>query len=169
MIVFDTNLVSVWINPRDATRYPKAFAFVDELLVAQRLSISVMTQYELRRGVEKLLRQGPPSSNVRGPREVPGASRGARSRRSGRRSVERCSAILGERLAVRTRAHVLGGRPSHRRHRSVPQPQLSAALRADDDLRLPAHSRGTSCTSLGDPIFARPSASPTSEVAKGRE
>jgi len=58
MIVLDTNLVSIWINPRDAKRYPKAFARVDSLLAVQGLSISAVTQFELRRGVEKLLRQG---------------------------------------------------------------------------------------------------------------
>jgi len=58
MTVLDTNLVSVMINPRDAERYPKTLALVESLLKTDGLSISAVTLFELRRGLEKLRLSG---------------------------------------------------------------------------------------------------------------
>lgn len=54
-MLLDTNLVSVWIGGRDARRYPATFREIDALLARSPLSISMVTLYELRRGVEALL------------------------------------------------------------------------------------------------------------------
>lgn len=57
-MLLDTNLVSAFLQRDGATRAPKAFAFVTEQLAAEGLAIAFVTQFELRRGIEALVRRG---------------------------------------------------------------------------------------------------------------
>jgi predicted nucleic acid-binding protein len=58
MTLLDTSLASKFIDPRADERFPKLVAFVDETVRTSGLVVSVITQYELRRGVEALTMQG---------------------------------------------------------------------------------------------------------------
>ena len=58
MTLIDTNIVSAYLKREAEERYPRLFATVTDLLATEGLSISFVTRYELRRGIEKLLRRG---------------------------------------------------------------------------------------------------------------
>ena len=58
MTVLDTSIASSFLHPQAALRFPKLVAFVNETVRASGLFISVVTQYELRRGVEALVLKG---------------------------------------------------------------------------------------------------------------
>lgn len=58
MTLLDTNLVSVFLHSDAPARYPGVQAFVNELLAGDGFAISYVTQFELRRGVEDLVRRG---------------------------------------------------------------------------------------------------------------
>jgi predicted nucleic acid-binding protein len=58
MMLVDTNIVSTFLRRDAATRTPRLFEFVSFLLAGEGLSISYVTQFELRRGVESLVRRG---------------------------------------------------------------------------------------------------------------
>lgn len=57
-MLVDTNLISAFLRRDAETRTPKLFEFVTDLVTRNDLFISFVTQYELRRGAEKLVRQG---------------------------------------------------------------------------------------------------------------
>jgi predicted nucleic acid-binding protein len=58
MTVLDTDLVSAFLRPDARERYPRLTEFVTDLVHTEGLSIAFVTQYELRRGFEELLRRG---------------------------------------------------------------------------------------------------------------
>jgi predicted nucleic acid-binding protein len=58
MTLLDTNLVSAFLHPNAPTRSPEEYAFVSGLVAGEGFAISYVTQFELRRGVEELLRRG---------------------------------------------------------------------------------------------------------------
>ena len=57
-MVLDTNLVSAFLKRDAEKRTPKLFEFVAGQLAAEGLAISFITQFELRRGIEELVRRG---------------------------------------------------------------------------------------------------------------
>ena len=57
MILPDTGVLSVWLNTRERQEAPRLVAFVDELIESEGLSISYVSVYELRRGIEELQRK----------------------------------------------------------------------------------------------------------------
>jgi predicted nucleic acid-binding protein len=54
MMLLDTNIVSAFLKGQP----PKLFAFVSDHLATEGLAVSYVTQFELRRGIEKLVRKG---------------------------------------------------------------------------------------------------------------
>jgi predicted nucleic acid-binding protein len=58
MTLLDTSVASNYLHPQANQRFPELVAFVDETVRASGLFISVVTQYELRRGVGALLLRG---------------------------------------------------------------------------------------------------------------
>jgi predicted nucleic acid-binding protein len=58
MRVFDTNIVSAYLKPGAETSCPKVVSFVQAIQAGEGLSIAFVTQFELRRGVELLVRRG---------------------------------------------------------------------------------------------------------------
>ena len=54
-MLLDTNIVSAFLKPAAP---PTLLEFVSDQLVAEGLAISFITQFELRRGVEELVRRG---------------------------------------------------------------------------------------------------------------
>ncbi len=58
MILLDTNIVSQFIRLNAASKAPRLVAFVTQTLLTEGLSISSVTQFELRRGIEELVRRG---------------------------------------------------------------------------------------------------------------
>jgi predicted nucleic acid-binding protein len=58
MTLLDTNLVSAFLRPDAPTRFPGQYDFVSGLVAGDGFAISHVTQFELRRGVEELLRRG---------------------------------------------------------------------------------------------------------------
>lgn len=58
MTLVDTNLISRYLRPEAKTKYRREHEFVDELVENGSLSISFVTQFELRRGVEELVLKG---------------------------------------------------------------------------------------------------------------
>jgi predicted nucleic acid-binding protein len=57
-MLLDTNIVSAFLG-RDAQKNsPKVWQFVTNELMADGLSVSYVTQFELRRGIEGLVRRG---------------------------------------------------------------------------------------------------------------
>ena len=61
-MLLDTNIVSAFIRRDAQKRTPKLFEFVTSQLTAEGLSIAYVTQFELRRGMEELVRRGGGSS-----------------------------------------------------------------------------------------------------------
>jgi len=57
-MLLDTNVVSAFPKPDAEKRSPSLFAFVTEAIVVQSLTISSVTEFELRRGVEELVLRG---------------------------------------------------------------------------------------------------------------
>jgi predicted nucleic acid-binding protein len=57
-MLLDTNIVSAFLRRDARKRTPKLFEFVAALLSADGLAISYVTQFELRRGMEQLVRRG---------------------------------------------------------------------------------------------------------------
>jgi predicted nucleic acid-binding protein len=57
-MLLDTNIVSAFIRRDAQKRTPKLFEFVTSQLTAEGLSIAYVTQFELRRGMEELVRRG---------------------------------------------------------------------------------------------------------------
>lgn len=53
-MLLDTNVVSSFLKPNAAKRFPAVDKFVREVLAKSNLAISYITQFELRRGVEEL-------------------------------------------------------------------------------------------------------------------
>jgi hypothetical protein len=58
MTVLDTDVISNYLKPHAADRYPRLTAFVNDLLRSEGLSIAFVTQFELRRGLEASIRRG---------------------------------------------------------------------------------------------------------------
>lgn len=58
MKLFDTNLISAFLHREAPTRRPKLHAFVASTILREGLSMSFVTQYEVRRGLEDLARKG---------------------------------------------------------------------------------------------------------------
>ena len=58
MTLLDTNLVSDFLHPDAAKRFPGQYAFVCDLIAGDGFAISYVTQFELRRGAEELVRRG---------------------------------------------------------------------------------------------------------------
>jgi len=58
MTLIDTNLVSAFLHPDAPTRFPEQHAFVSDLIAGDGFAIAYVTQFELRRGAEELLRRG---------------------------------------------------------------------------------------------------------------
>jgi len=57
-MLLDTNIVSLFLGSDAQKRTPKLFQFVAAQLSAEGLAISHLTQFELRRGIEELVRRG---------------------------------------------------------------------------------------------------------------
>src|SRR6266540_3515043 len=57
-MLVDTNIVSAFLRQDAQKRTPKLFLFVSVQLSADGLAISYVTQFELRRGIEELVRRG---------------------------------------------------------------------------------------------------------------
>src|SRR5687767_14645853 len=57
-MVLDTNIVTAFLKRDSQRRTPKLFGFVSAVLNADGLAISYVTQFELRRGIEELVRRG---------------------------------------------------------------------------------------------------------------
>jgi len=57
-MLLDTNIVSAFIRRDAQKRTPRLFEFVTAQLSAEGLAISHFTQFELRRGIEELVRRG---------------------------------------------------------------------------------------------------------------
>jgi predicted nucleic acid-binding protein len=57
-MLLDTNIVSAFIRRDAQKRTPKVYDFVATQLAAQGLAIAFVTQFELRRGIEELVRRG---------------------------------------------------------------------------------------------------------------
>jgi predicted nucleic acid-binding protein len=57
-MLVDTNVVSSFLREGAAHRSPKLAAFMEQLLAAGNLTISAVTEFELRRGVEELVSKG---------------------------------------------------------------------------------------------------------------
>jgi predicted nucleic acid-binding protein len=57
MILLDTGVLSIWLNTRERQEAPRLVAFVDDLIRSEGLSISYVSVYELRRGIEELQRK----------------------------------------------------------------------------------------------------------------
>lgn len=57
-MLLDTNIVSAFIRPEAQRRTPKVFEFVAKQLATEGLAIAFVTQFELRRGIEVLVRRG---------------------------------------------------------------------------------------------------------------
>ncbi len=58
MKLLDTNLVSTFLKRDAPTKYPRLHRFVDKTIREEGLAISFVTQYECKRGIEQLVRQG---------------------------------------------------------------------------------------------------------------
>ena len=58
MMLLDTNIVSAFLHRDASKKTPKLFAFVTGRLLTDGLAISHVTQFELRRGIEELVRRG---------------------------------------------------------------------------------------------------------------
>jgi predicted nucleic acid-binding protein len=58
MMLLDTNIVSVFLKREGRTKTPKLFEFVRNQLAVDGLAVSYVTQFELRRGIEGLVRRG---------------------------------------------------------------------------------------------------------------
>jgi hypothetical protein len=58
MSLVDSNVVSRFLHRDAEKRYPKLSELVWELILVDGLAISFVTQFELRRGVEDLVRRG---------------------------------------------------------------------------------------------------------------
>jgi predicted nucleic acid-binding protein len=57
-MLLDTNIVSAFLRGDAAQKTPKLFGFVTAQLKAEGLAVAYVTQFELRRGVEELVRRG---------------------------------------------------------------------------------------------------------------
>jgi predicted nucleic acid-binding protein len=57
-MLLDTNIVSAFIRRDAQTRTPKVYELVATQLTAQGLAVAFVTQFELRRGIEELVRRG---------------------------------------------------------------------------------------------------------------
>jgi predicted nucleic acid-binding protein len=57
-MLLDSNIVSTFLRHDARKRTPKLFEFVTAVLSAEGLAISYVTQFELRRGMEQLVRRG---------------------------------------------------------------------------------------------------------------
>lgn len=57
-MLLDTNIVSAFLRRDAHTRTPKLYQFVTDQLTAEGLAIAYVTQFELRRGIEQLVRRG---------------------------------------------------------------------------------------------------------------
>jgi predicted nucleic acid-binding protein len=58
MSLVDTNVVSMFLHREVETRYPKLHQVVWDLILGEGLAISFVTLFELRRGIEDLIRRG---------------------------------------------------------------------------------------------------------------
>src|SRR4051794_525774 len=58
MSLLDTNVVSIFLSADAPHRYPKLYGTVERLRQTGGIAISFVTLFELRRGFEKLMRQG---------------------------------------------------------------------------------------------------------------
>lgn len=57
-MLLDSNIVSSFLKPNAAERFPAVERFVREVLENRNIAISYVTQFELRRGVEELVLKG---------------------------------------------------------------------------------------------------------------
>ncbi len=57
-MLLDTNIVSAFIRRDAQERTPRVYEFVARQLAAEGLAIAYVTQFELRRGIEELVRRG---------------------------------------------------------------------------------------------------------------
>ena len=57
MNLLDTNVVSAFLRGDARKKTPKLFEFVADQLTADGLTVSFVTQFELRRGIEELVRR----------------------------------------------------------------------------------------------------------------
>src|SRR5450432_2743894 len=57
-MLLDTNIVSAFLRPDGKKQAPRLFEFIATVLSAEGLAISYVTQFELRRGIEELVRRG---------------------------------------------------------------------------------------------------------------
>ena len=57
-MLLDTNIVSAFIRREAQKRTPKLYEFVRAQLATEGLAIAFVTQFELRRGMEELVRRG---------------------------------------------------------------------------------------------------------------
>jgi len=58
VMLLDTNIVSAFIRREAQKRTPKLYEFVRAQLATEGLAIAFVTQFELRRGMEELVRRG---------------------------------------------------------------------------------------------------------------
>jgi|CZKU01.1.fsa_nt_gi predicted nucleic acid-binding protein len=57
-MLLDTNIVSAFLRRDGQKQAPRLFEFIATVLSAEGLAISYVTQFELRRGIEELVRRG---------------------------------------------------------------------------------------------------------------
>ena len=57
-MMLDTNIVSAFLKADAHQKTPRLFEFVTTQLTTEGLAIAYMTQFELRRGIEELVRRG---------------------------------------------------------------------------------------------------------------
>jgi predicted nucleic acid-binding protein len=57
-MILDTNIVSAFLKRDAIARTPKLVEFVESQLLREGLVISFVTQFEIRRGIEELRRDG---------------------------------------------------------------------------------------------------------------
>ena len=57
-MLLDTNIISAFLRPDARARTPKLFEFVSAQILVEGLTVAFVTQFELRRGIEELVRRG---------------------------------------------------------------------------------------------------------------